>query len=440
VGNGKKVKIWEDRWIPRSGAQYPLGCQRLDRPTTVDELLDTDGAAWDEQKVRGLFFEPDVSDILSIPVGGGGADDVLAWNHTKNGIFTVKSAYHLALQCKEDKQGGVGGSSTCDHHKSWLAVWGAQVPNKMKVHLWRLIENGLAVGAELRHRKIKDGVTCLVCDKEESLAHRFWLCPHSASAWNYLQEVSAVRVDVPPRNLTHHSDLKGWLLDWIGKGTDDQVALLSRMVYNLWMARNDARETKRMGDPRSIVRRSMEEMQEWLDVHHKPMVSSASRGEHWLPPEEDWVKANADGAFRSADNNGGGGVVLRDHHGSCLGMVGRFYPRVGDAEHAELLACHQALIFAKEKGVDKVVLETDSTGVAAKLKTEDLDRSAYGMLAEDIKKLSKGFEDFSVRTVRRSANGVAHLVAKVSCDNKSCNRWMGAFPDCIQKALDLDRP
>ena len=35
-----------------------------------------------------------------------------------------------------------------------------------------------------------------------------------------------------------------------------------------------------------------------------------------------------------------------------------FFPRVADAEHAELMACHQALVFAKEQQVAKVILET----------------------------------------------------------------------------------
>jgi hypothetical protein len=54
------------------------------------------------------------------------------------------------------------------------------VPGKIKVHMWRLIENGLAVGTELKHQKIKDGVTCLACGRSENLVHHFWSCPHSS--------------------------------------------------------------------------------------------------------------------------------------------------------------------------------------------------------------------------------------------------------------------
>jgi hypothetical protein len=92
----------------------------------------------------------------------------------------VKSAYHLAVQRKRDRSGAAESSRSVEKHKGWLALWAAQVPGKIKVHMWRLIENGLAVGSELSHRKIKDGVVCLVCGRTESLIHRFWTCHHSA--------------------------------------------------------------------------------------------------------------------------------------------------------------------------------------------------------------------------------------------------------------------
>jgi hypothetical protein len=56
-----------------------------------------------------------------------------------------------------------------------------------------------------------------------------------------------------------------------------------------------------------------------------------------------------------------------------------------------------------------VVLETDNTGVAAKLRRDDQDRSSYGVLIDEIKLLLSGFADISVRAVRRSANEATHF-------------------------------
>jgi hypothetical protein len=64
----------------------------------VEDLLLPDGQGWNEQKLRATFFEVDVSDILKIPIGRAGTDDYIAWNYTKNGMFSVRSAYHLKTQ------------------------------------------------------------------------------------------------------------------------------------------------------------------------------------------------------------------------------------------------------------------------------------------------------------------------------------------------------
>jgi hypothetical protein len=176
-------------------------------------FITDEGGAWDVDKVTTHFVPLDVADILRTPVGLAGSTDFLAWNFTKNGVFSVKTAYHLAMQRKKADRGASESSSSCDDHKGWLSLWDAQVPNKIKVHVWRLVMNGLAVGTELSHRKIKDDIVCLACGRTESLVHRFWSCPHSASAWNYLSEFSGCQFPEPPANLGCHADLRGWLLD-----------------------------------------------------------------------------------------------------------------------------------------------------------------------------------------------------------------------------------
>jgi ribonuclease HI len=160
--------------------------------------------------------------------------------------------------------------------------------------------------------------------------------------------------------------------------------------------------------------------------------------EPWLCPEEGWVKVNVDGAFRAAEGFGGGGVIIRDHHGGFVSGANHFFPHVSDAEGAELLACRRGLVLAQASQVRKLVLETDSTGVAAKLRRDDQDRSSYGALIEEIKFLLSGFEDASVRAVRRSANEAAHLLAKLGCENKVCNEWFEVPPMCVENQIVCD--
>jgi hypothetical protein len=115
----------------------------------------------------------------------------------------------------------------------------------------------------------------------------------------------------------------------------------------------------------------------------------------------------------------------------------RFFPHLADAESAELRAGKLGLL-ALEKNLRRVVLEMDSSGVVAKLNRDEQDRPTHGPLVEEIKSLLRKFNGSLVRSVRRSANGSAHVLASYGCENKICNRWCGVAPNCIAHQLDMD--
>ena len=110
VGDGSSIDVWRSNWIPRAGAQCPLGRKpgALASSLKVSDFLSANGHAWNERKLRQYLYDFDVEAILKISVGGQGADDYYAWNWTKNGLFCVRSAYHLKMQQKRASKGGHG--------------------------------------------------------------------------------------------------------------------------------------------------------------------------------------------------------------------------------------------------------------------------------------------------------------------------------------------
>jgi hypothetical protein len=88
-----------------------------------------------------------------------------------------------------------------------------------------------------------------------------------------------------------------------------------------------------------------------------------------------------------------------DHHGGFLAGACHFFTNVADAEGAELHACRQGLLLARRLQVPKVVLETDCSVVVSKLIQEDMDRSFYGPLIEEIKELLRGFDEGMAQVV-----------------------------------------
>lgn len=147
VGNGSKINIWMDNWIPRDGLIRPIGAKDMQNINYVDDLLDYSWKNWDLPTLQWVFSDYDVVDISQIVVGGLGRDDMLAWNYTKNGQFTVWSTYHLEMKMKELSSGSPECSSSAAMHARRNELWCTDVPGKAKVHSWRLLKNGLAVGA-----------------------------------------------------------------------------------------------------------------------------------------------------------------------------------------------------------------------------------------------------------------------------------------------------
>jgi hypothetical protein len=206
----------------------------------------------------------------------------------------------------------------------------------------------------------------------------------------------------------------------------------------MWLARNDARDLPMIEDPDRLARRIVLLTKEWFSLKEPGPGRANQSEEHWLPPEEGWVKVNSDGAFLKEGGHGRGGVILRDHHGGFIAGSSHFFPLVADPERAKLLACKHAVLLAREQGVTKLVMELDCLGAVGKLSNPELDRSIHGPLVEDIKASLRELDCFQVKHVSRVCNGAAHKLAKLGCFSKCFARWVDTPPECISELVDSE--
>jgi hypothetical protein len=181
---------------------------------------------------------------------------------------------------------------------------------------------------------------------------------------------------------------------------EQDLAMYLMALYHMWLARNDARNEPMIESPETIARRVVGLTEEWRTLKTPAAVPGNQVEEHWLPPKPGWHKVNSDGAFSKKDNHGGGGVIVRDHHGAHIACACHFFPHVDDPEGAELLAARRAVLLAKKVGASRLELETDCAGAVSKLNNGEVDRSVHGPLVEDIKLLLGEFEESLVTHVR----------------------------------------
>lgn len=95
--------------------------------------------------MRQTFWEVDVEQILKIQLHVFALEDIRVWHFSESGFYSVHSSYfptrNLIAKAEQDRIG----SSSSVPRKNLNWIWNLQVPNKMKVFLWRALSNALPV-------------------------------------------------------------------------------------------------------------------------------------------------------------------------------------------------------------------------------------------------------------------------------------------------------
>lgn len=97
-------------------------------------------SVWNHVVIKGIFLPHDVESILSIPLAAGRGCDTAIWHFRKDGPYTVKSGYRLAMHLiKVRSSAGEEGSYGSAHNgcSIWSKLWRLKVANKVKIFMWR---------------------------------------------------------------------------------------------------------------------------------------------------------------------------------------------------------------------------------------------------------------------------------------------------------------
>ena len=83
IGDGKKVKLLTDNWIPgvRPGSFHPL--TPIPDGATVDCFLDGTHRAWDTDVVCSVLEEEVAIQVLQVPISRRRGEDFVSWPFTK---------------------------------------------------------------------------------------------------------------------------------------------------------------------------------------------------------------------------------------------------------------------------------------------------------------------------------------------------------------------
>ena len=202
--------------------------------TMVCDLMDPLTHMWVPGLIQEGFNEVEAKLILSTPISWTGGCDKLVWFHSRNGVYSVRSGYGVALELMENgmlgRKGRGAGSEKSKHHRLWNSIWALDVPNKLKFFIWKWCHHSLAVRRNLARRNMRIDNVCSVCGKpDETENHIFFQCVVSHLFW------FGSCLQLNSYELEGTDFLQSW--ENFGnkvKGCDNSNDLLQEFVFGLW--------------------------------------------------------------------------------------------------------------------------------------------------------------------------------------------------------------
>ena len=205
LGDGKNTYFWLDRWV----GEVPL-CRRFARLfdittnklSTVAEMHDRDGEdggeEWNWRRRLWVWEEELVEEcrtLLTNVVLQQNVSDRWQWELDKDEGYKVRDAYHALTHMAAPPPDATSN-----------LAWHKQVPQKVSIVAWRLLQDRLPTKINLHRRGITQvtDTSCVSgCGKEETTSHLFLHCHVFGAIWQHIRSwigVSGADTD----NVTDH--------------------------------------------------------------------------------------------------------------------------------------------------------------------------------------------------------------------------------------------
>ena len=418
IGNGALTSLWYDHWV----GDKPLYLyDEVDIPSfmehwRVSSLITNNN--WNPSRLPSSFPITLKNLIQTIPLPTfTNTPDSFYWRFSKNGLFSVKSAYHNSIPPAPLPT------------FPWMKLWKIHSPYKYKMLLWNLIHQILPVG-EILHMKVHSfNPNCPRClTAVESHLHLFRDCPSSALLWSSILSSNILPSDFDLSKFMNLS-WNEWLLFQFSHPSSWILVFLVA-IWHIWRYRNKAVFEGTMSYGTSFTAGFWHDYSTTNLIFQDKPPTAVAIDKVWYPPPLGYIKLNFDGAWRNVANAGGGGVFRHPDGSWFLGYAAKFFASSPVA--TELMALKEGFNLAKDHNLDCLIIETDALEVKSMLTNiEDHLHSALANLIKDIASFLSSNACFSIKHAKRSSNTVAHSLAQAGANLNDSKQVYHSCPDHI---------
>ncbi|XP_048493210.1 uncharacterized protein LOC125493745 [Beta vulgaris subsp. vulgaris] len=388
LGNGRNINIWRVPWVGDEKGRFIESDER-EELKVVGDLIDHEKMEWRYDLIERNFNERDKKCIYAIPLSlRGGCDDYM-WAYSKDGKYTVKTAYMI----------GKGGDLD-DFHGAWVNLWSMDLSPKTHHFMWRICTRSLHARAALKHRHVVDNDACLWCPGlEEMMEHAIFSCPRIRHLWK----------DCGCEQMWENcsgDDILGMVEKWAtldGKMVQRGYIL----AWNLWFERNKFVFENVVTPVEIVVQRVYKQAEEYNTYsklnYSGSMKSQPPSAKKWVAPSPGIIKINSDASLCD-DGWVGLSAVARDDKGRVLFSVVKRMKAWWPPDVAEAKAILLAVCWVKKKGLSNTIVESDAQMLISRLSMGALFFADLDAILGDIISLCSDFNFTIFSYVKRDGN------------------------------------
>uniref|UniRef100_A0A803NG08 RNase H type-1 domain-containing protein n=1 Tax=Cannabis sativa TaxID=3483 RepID=A0A803NG08_CANSA len=168
------------------------------------------------------------------------------------------------------------------------------------------------------------------------------------------------------------------------------------------------------------------------------MIKFGKGGELWMKSIGNTIKINVDASIFEDQNRYGFGWVARNNEGRLLwAKNGSRWGKVS-AEFVEAMGLKEVLSWLKERNLSNVVVESDSLVTIQAIRSSISFCSSFGFCISECQRLISSLSNVDVCFVKRSANRVAHHLARASDSLADCTYRESTIPATIMDVIHRD--
>uniref|UniRef100_A0A803PEX7 RNase H type-1 domain-containing protein n=1 Tax=Cannabis sativa TaxID=3483 RepID=A0A803PEX7_CANSA len=428
VGNGAKIRVNEDPWLPR---QIPFHLRTkvpIPKDVTLNSLITANGD-WKINEVNSWFHKDDIPWVLGI-IPSTHNPDWITWGLTNNGKYSVASGYKLRFNNPD--------WAACSNNSKlrawWKFIWGSSLTPKMKNFIWKVFNHWLPTKVDLRKRGMDVLTICDIClQQEENITHALWCCPTVQKTWKRLGYSK-----LKDCNIHSASEFLWWQWEHLSK---EEFIRFVGFTWLIWQRRNQFVFQHRNPNITYWVPWAIETLDQHLGLqHHDPSNSQPKSSSTWTPPPHGMLLINTDASLVQGQEGCGISAAIRNDRGALIVAKTRYIPGCMAVNLAEAAAIHLGIQLAEKWSIKNAWVASDSKIIISAIVNGSSSQTDWGQLVKTIIQMKTQFQSLQFLFYTRNCNKLANCLARWSRVTQKSEMRTDSLPPCAAACLIADVP